>query len=323
MWLHHGTDDGTRTLRKREHGGRSLPLPPLLDPVAVKAKSRYRDPKPLPSKLKEKTEFQRELEANPHAQALAMPVRQCALTNARLPAHFLLPLVSYIEPQAIDGGTVAATRPSKYAVVHLVPDLDLNIPRDLRSPARSYVLAQQHILEYFGSKRRWTQVVTERMKRWFALKTGRQWHSLKVQKEWKWDDATPENVLEKFRDEVVTRLVAAIEGIEVSIIRAGNMPRAANEVRAVGCFLRLKHHEHQYTGVDGLGASRRDLSDQGIRVYDLAYLLGEEDLARVVNITDLIDKGRGSWVMVPLSPRTVELQLQLLKLEAYLRNETA
>lgn len=42
-------------------------MPPLMDPVAVKAKSRYKQRKALPSKRDAgKTEFQRELEANPY-----------------------------------------------------------------------------------------------------------------------------------------------------------------------------------------------------------------------------------------------------------------
>ena len=62
------SEDGTHTLRKRQHGERSLPLPPLLDPVAIEATGRHRVPKALKPEGG-KTEFQRELHMNPYGTA--------------------------------------------------------------------------------------------------------------------------------------------------------------------------------------------------------------------------------------------------------------
>ena len=59
--------DGTKTLRLRQHGNRSLPLPPLMDPIAIEAKERYKKPKAEPNSGEQvMSDFQRELAANPY-----------------------------------------------------------------------------------------------------------------------------------------------------------------------------------------------------------------------------------------------------------------
>ena len=62
-------EDGTKTLRLRQHGNKPLPLPPLLDPIAIAAKERYKKPK-IERKEQdvELTEFQKELGANPYGK---------------------------------------------------------------------------------------------------------------------------------------------------------------------------------------------------------------------------------------------------------------
>ena len=62
------SENGRHTLRQRRHGESSLPLPPLLDPVAIEATSRYRGSKALKPEGG-KTAFQRELHMNPYGTA--------------------------------------------------------------------------------------------------------------------------------------------------------------------------------------------------------------------------------------------------------------
>lgn len=57
-------EDGTKTLRLRQNGERALPLPPLMDPIALEAKERYKEPKALAME-EDKTEFQKALGTNP------------------------------------------------------------------------------------------------------------------------------------------------------------------------------------------------------------------------------------------------------------------
>jgi len=58
------SDDVQQTLRTRQHGAKSLPLPPLMDPVAVDAKEQHTAPRPR-WKDGPKTQMQVEMELNP------------------------------------------------------------------------------------------------------------------------------------------------------------------------------------------------------------------------------------------------------------------
>ncbi|MCJ1478464.1 hypothetical protein MMC13_007144 [Lambiella insularis] len=84
-------DEGNGSQRISSHLSplEQLPLSPLMHPQLLKARRRYTEAKPLPSK--ELTEFQSLLEKNPYAQKLATPVRTCILTGARLPLALLVP----------------------------------------------------------------------------------------------------------------------------------------------------------------------------------------------------------------------------------------
>jgi len=62
------SEDGARTLRVRRGGNKSLPMPPIMDPLAVEKKEKKRKPKPLANEVP-KTSFQTELELNPYGQS--------------------------------------------------------------------------------------------------------------------------------------------------------------------------------------------------------------------------------------------------------------
>ena len=60
------SDDGTRSLRTRQYGNRSLPLPAIMDPVVIAAKEKYKLAKSRPGDVKiEQSPFQKEFELNP------------------------------------------------------------------------------------------------------------------------------------------------------------------------------------------------------------------------------------------------------------------
>ncbi|KAL8999479.1 MAG: hypothetical protein Q9169_001684 [Polycauliona sp. 2 TL-2023] len=65
-----------------------LPLSPLMDPDLLAGRNRYKVPKSQPGS--DLSAFQKKLLKDPYAQALATPVRQCAVTGSRLPNFFLL-----------------------------------------------------------------------------------------------------------------------------------------------------------------------------------------------------------------------------------------
>jgi hypothetical protein len=62
-----------RTHRLRKHGNKPLPLSPVIDPVFVAARNRWKMTKALPPKPEEMTEFQRKLYANAYGMLHRFP----------------------------------------------------------------------------------------------------------------------------------------------------------------------------------------------------------------------------------------------------------
>ncbi|KAF2259954.1 hypothetical protein CC78DRAFT_536691 [Lojkania enalia] len=102
--------DGHQSFRIRKDGTKSLPLPPVLDPVVLSERSRWEQPKARPD-VKKFAPFQRKLWENPYglpsltaanitnaeltgrlAHALASPVRQCRCTQVYLPSFLMISL---------------------------------------------------------------------------------------------------------------------------------------------------------------------------------------------------------------------------------------
>ncbi|QRD01170.1 hypothetical protein JI435_157860 [Parastagonospora nodorum SN15] len=83
--VHHTVRSG------KDESAKDLPLPPLLDPIVLDKRSRWENTKAQP-KAAEFTPFQKRLQANPYAHALASPVRQCRATLISLPVAFLTSL---------------------------------------------------------------------------------------------------------------------------------------------------------------------------------------------------------------------------------------
>ena len=290
------SEDGLRTLRKRHHGNSALPVPPFLDPIAVKARHRFTAPKPSGHEI-EKNDFQKELEANPFAQALATPVRQCGLTNARLPSHFLIPIVTHITPPTEGTDTNGRRQPT---TVHLSPDLDLHVPREYRSSSRSYVLAQSRIVRWLTERKKWRYLVSERMRNWLSLKLGRQSQDFKVQKEWEWDANTEEKVLNTLREEVLKALEAVTaEGLFTGTDNVENK-------KVVG-VLRFDQESESAAETISLNC--------GTPIYDMQRLLGA---ARCHSLPS--NDRQGSNLAVLQSPYALRLQSAMVRLEAYLRN---
>ncbi|RMY96440.1 hypothetical protein D0864_05139 [Hortaea werneckii] len=281
--------NGTRTFRERQHGNDALPLPPVLDPIAVEAKTRHTRPKTYQHE-QEKTGFQRELEANPFANALATPVRQCAFTQALLPSHFLIPMVAHITPppEEDDSGKRQAS------TIHLSPDIGLDVPRELRSPSRSYVIADREVFKTLSSRKKWPSIASERMKKWVGLKLGRNGQTLKVNREWTWDEKVDEVILEKLRGNVVVKMREAQQAgllVHEDTVGTADVAFCLGAGNAIG------------------GTSSGQL--HGKEVYDLAALLGDEKWQDLVGVQSVN-------LVVQSTSSTQALQLALLRLDHYM-----
>ncbi|KAI7538687.1 hypothetical protein KC331_g10200 [Hortaea werneckii] len=283
--------NGIKTFRQRQHGNGALPLPPFLDPIAIEAKARHTRPKTYQDE-QEKTEFQRELEANPFANALATPVRQCAFTQALLPSHFLIPMVAHITPPPEEN----ESGKRQASTIHLSPDIDLDVPRELRSPSRSYVIADREVFKTLSSRNKWPLIASERMKKWAGLKLGRDWQALKVNKEWTWDKKVDEVILEKLRGNVVMKMQEAQQAgllVHEDAVGTGNVAFGLRAGNTTGCISPGQLH--------------------GKEVYDMAALLGNE------NWQDLVG-AQSVNLMVLGASSTQALQQALLRLDHYMNS---
>ncbi|KAK6423984.1 1,3-beta-D-glucan synthase [Elasticomyces elasticus] len=164
-----------------------------MDPLVLAATEAHKEKKPY--RLHgPKTKMQAELEMNPYAQALASPIRQCALTSARLPSHFLQAFTTQLVPPPSE----PSKSQSRSAVAEITPDLSAD-----KTGPRTYVLAQAPILDFLAERKRATQVLMpERSKAWMAKNLGRAASGINPQKDVKYDMKAAEKVLDGLREVV-------------------------------------------------------------------------------------------------------------------------
>ncbi|CAK1365956.1 unnamed protein product [Cercospora beticola] len=210
------SEDGTRTLRTRKNGSRALPIPEILDPLYLKARHKYRQPKDGQtaqtsgtSEPRSVTPFQQELALNPYARALETPIRQCALTRARLPSDLLLPFGLFMPRQggSEPGPTKPYFRPLKGYGYRTVP------PPGLIGHV-SWVLAKNSVLQALGAKKgrgkgggSWVRLADQKTRDDYATLTNKSGGgNVKPVAEWQWDTQMPEKVLEILRGNVVSGL---------------------------------------------------------------------------------------------------------------------
>ncbi|CZT23247.1 uncharacterized protein RCC_08958 [Ramularia collo-cygni] len=156
------------------------------------------------------TDFQRDLAQNVHAQALATPIRACVLTKARLPSHFLIPFVSNLPPKTPNAQSTPPQPP-----LLIKPSLVPRIGPWKSSQPSSYILASHSAIAHLigprtrkkekgGSK--WAMLVSERMKKPWAMRERKSVDKVAVAKEWEWDEEMDERVKGLLGREVVRRV---------------------------------------------------------------------------------------------------------------------
>ncbi|TKA61770.1 hypothetical protein B0A55_12054 [Friedmanniomyces simplex] len=327
-------DDGIRTFRARQHGGRSLPLPPLLDPIVTEAKERYHAAKksyhdPKPSRLYgPKTKMQAEMEMNPYAQALATPIRQCQLTSARLPSHFLQAFTTHL--QRLTANNNPSNGPPPRLSARLAPELkDGGTPDTLRSPGRSYLLADRSILDFVTARKKWPVLVSEHMKAWITRHSARKSNSISVQKDVQWDPDTAERLLVSMRESVQGELSLGIRHKYVLPLSTISDLEAWQEREkdwriedgpVMGLFTLKPGEDEGVAHMLRIVESSESKSQGCVEVHNLADVLGKED----VTLSDLgaswaLQEKGVRWLGLLESTRSVGLWTAVMRLEAYLR----
>ncbi|KAK3616655.1 hypothetical protein LTR56_018832 [Elasticomyces elasticus] len=289
-----------------------------MDPLVLAATEAHKEKKPY--RLHgPKTKMQAELEMNPYAQALASPIRQCALTSARLPSHFLQAFTTQLVPPPSE----PSKSQSRSAVAEITPDLSAD-----KTGPRTYVLAQAPILDFLAERKRATQVLMpERSKAWMAKNLGRAASGINPQKDVKYDMKAAEKVLDGLREVVRGEAEKGLRHKYVIPLNTIEELRAWQEKEErdwrmedgrVVCLLSLSDASKETMAelllLDG------SLEGRMGGYHDLARLLGKDE----VTLEDfgaswaMMHKG-AEWLAILESSRAVEVQLAIMRLEAYLR----
>ncbi|KAL1623978.1 hypothetical protein SLS56_008030 [Neofusicoccum ribis] len=82
------TSDGFTTYRMRTGSKRALPLPPLMDPIALAARERWTEPKKPAPAAKDLSPFQQKLYQSPYGKPYSHPPRAPATSN-KLPTTYV------------------------------------------------------------------------------------------------------------------------------------------------------------------------------------------------------------------------------------------
>ncbi|SMQ55321.1 unnamed protein product [Zymoseptoria tritici ST99CH_1A5] len=299
------SEDGSYTLRLRKHGNKALPLPSLFDPIKVAAREKHKAVKP-PADFDSSnlTPFQQELQSNPYAHALATPTRQCVLTRARLPEHFLIPFISNQPP--IPKPESQTPLPPQQQPQPTRPTLQPRI--GFRSPKpSSYILARaaafKHIAPTGTGKRKkdkWAVLVNQRMSRAWAQRKGVDQRKLDEGKDWIYDADMEAVVMEKLVTDVLKKLAwcaAATHGEDGSGSLVGLMEEVIYE-EEVGAVLLL--------GEDGVN---KDVLG-AVPTYDLKEAVDEESLV-ALRVACELEEDKEDILVLWKSPKTVPTLLAL------------
>ncbi|CAD0098504.1 unnamed protein product [Aureobasidium mustum] len=200
---------GRRTPLTNNHG---LPISPALQPPKQRP---VREQQPLESL----TPFRKAVAANPYANALATPVRQCNFTAARLPSHHLLPFA-----------TIFRRHENDKLVPYLAP-VDKS-----QQTSRAYVLNSRQLLNRLGQKKNWQRLLGHDLK--FGLKN---------RNDYQWPSQMDDIVLSRLRSSVVRKLTWLLRKPNARLVT----PFEPNtECSSSACILHLREASQPCSSLD-------------------------------------------------------------------------
>ncbi|KAK1770703.1 hypothetical protein QBC33DRAFT_512439 [Phialemonium atrogriseum] len=314
-----------------------------MDPSFHEARTRFSNPKAPESPTQQKTKFQRKLERNPYAQALASPIRHCSVTGVVLPRYFLqdFNLVTHPEtgqPWWISPSLTSDEKPRTPAeqtselredspVRPQESETGTQAPKG-KKPAgpTGYVLSRQQLLKEFqeGSRFLYSKAHQKRL-----LRQNNPHRVGSVLKRAVWREDMDSFLLELMRRRIVEGLLYFSELCEREdrkyLIRCGSWEEIKSHDHR-GCVLWLgqdtsapqvdRSDQQAQTGPGQLATLDIEGGRFGgkLAVHNLRNLLGEDHLARLKESSNVLREGN---LFLLGRRRTVELQLKLWKLEGY------
>ncbi|KAK1835929.1 hypothetical protein QBC39DRAFT_339962 [Podospora conica] len=315
----------------------SLPLSPMMDPSFYKARQRFIDPKDKESSTVQKTKFRRLLERNPYALALATPPRKCSATKTILPTYFLhrFQLVAHpttAEPWFIPQGleprqkkppppppapedASSNTEPVDDPAPATTPPSPPTKPRKPTTGQSDYLLARHDLhreLQNPSSPLRGAQRAL--LRQGTAFIRGAEAAINRAV----WRDDMDAFLLTAMRRRAVEDLLFYADLVEQQgrkyLVRCAGWDEI-RELKHRGCVLVLGGAEVPRLSTMSIEGAR---FGEKLVVHDLRGLLGEDGVEQLRGSSGLFKEGD---LFLLGRRRTVELQMQLWKLQGFLAFE--
>ncbi|KAH7085272.1 hypothetical protein BKA63DRAFT_13966 [Paraphoma chrysanthemicola] len=265
-------EDLHQTFRARKDQNESdLPLPPLLDPKILNRRSQWEKPKAQPD-LANQTPFQKRLQANSFAHALASPVRQCRATLISLPEALLTTLHARPHPETKDPW--------------LLPVRLTTNERHLGPPF--HFIGHQTVARHLGTKKQWHRALYARM----TEKYGGAGIKKMI-----WREDLPDLILNLMRKQLLQKLSwnFAFKGRLVPVASPSSTDIA--DVDNASCVLIFRSLRTQ---ADDIGDRAKDISDE-MEKWAAYAIKGftQLDPHKAPNVTH----HPPSWYVEPIVPR--------------------
>ena len=236
-------------------------------------------------------------DANPSrpAQALATPIRICALTFARLPSHFLLPFATTLEK-------VPAT--SNAHAPQLKARIKPGRPADFtenKLAQTSYVLNRQDMVRHLSRRKHWVNLVSERQKEKFASMAHRSPSASGLIKDhFVWEDQV---------DAATAMLEKEVVDAIMRVVKARGQDKCSSSSITEESAFALAFNRDNMSG-DGITAQ----VETDVQAYVLTTLLSIESLA--VLRRELAQDSTG-MVYISKSSEAYQAQLALDRLKTF------
>ncbi|EME78220.1 uncharacterized protein MYCFIDRAFT_179652 [Pseudocercospora fijiensis CIRAD86] len=291
-------DDGRRTYRLRKHGNKPLPLPEIMDPIYLQARHKSKQRKARPPTEEELTPFQRKLAFSPYARALATSVRQCRLTQACLPQHFLARFtITAVKSDAMESDDtpeqIRRRENDKNPARSSFLPAPLGEPREITTGP---VLGTREVVEHLSKKTNWKILVKE------------------GERGQNWDKDMPDLYLRSLRDVTLAQLELCLE--------LGLRQDTTAKHKNVDCILLVKARDTP--PVDLLEAMSQDDTTEvqsypnghaqhQLYEYDLTNLIPQEQVDAFLSQHDIQD----GKILLSQHAETTRVAMDLERLRNY------
>ncbi|OAQ98434.1 hypothetical protein LLEC1_02578 [Akanthomyces lecanii] len=293
-----------------------LPMSPLFDPAWIKSRKRQTKEPPRPAN----GQFQKHLERNPFARALATPMRYCAVTKTHQPRYFLQRFDVVRHPETKQGWLA----PANDAYSHIQRN------EEVRANGLAAVAAQSsggqdeaaaRVTGYVASQKSVFEALSGPNKRLRGALLARR-AGMAVSPEATtpvWRHNMSEVVLQNMRSEAASELVRRAAVANFKFVQPCAKWEDIKHVERRGCILWLPRaqdevaaRQHATFDVDGANYGSK------MAVHNLVWLLGEAESARLRSESEMFQHNELLVLKSWPTKTMVQLHLLLWKLQGYL-----